>query len=712
MTQDTYPEISTQIIQSVLGVNRDQQGKSPFIKKDVQPSILQNLSSSMRVGSVKPAGFDFLLSDSLSNNVRRLDVTKRNLGDGMDMLMTAEDALAKIQNNLERMQELASEAANPLYTSKVRERLQKEADYLAREISVIEETAEFKGQKLLSKDAVAVTLQVGYQSYQTSRMTIGLDQGILGQLEKTSSTTTPYIPPATPAEPETGSPEDGQTNAGGSTPDAPTYPIQPVPGTGDTEATEPVGGGGSGSAGSGADSESAVISPEAPPATVAELATNAEIAAVFGWEVDSAGNIYTGQATADVLSDFWSGMTQRLGNGNNATLTATQALKDRLDLNVDYGLHHQYVSETFNINGVDVEYQFKVSFTGGTNSEGQQVVTDLKPTMSHEEEWQNGSPINVVLGDQQVAVRFNRNLNQNQSQNYNYLENARPGGFQNFGILTTDFRPLTVENIQETSTPAVEPPPSAVTDPIQPPVTDEQPATPADPVELPPEGNEPGSGDTGSTGPGSSSGGRQSGGGDAATEGSGINSGKTLLETILSSEAANIKSVDLSSNQTAKAALVSTTEAIDFVKNLRSSLEASVRELGSIMVGHETHSKVLTDSSERIQDAAIAQQTALQAQQQILEQTNLAVFGMANTDNRTVLSLLKEQETSFSEIPYQFPREEDQEKKEARQQVNRTAVVKEDEKDTEPLYQYPRATDEQAQHQLASVQSSVPREIA
>lgn len=323
------------------------------------------------------------------------------------------------------------------------------------------------------------------------------------------------------------------------------------------------------------------------------------------------------------------------------------------------------------------------------------------------------------MGDQQVAVRFNRNLNQNQSQNYNYLEDARPGGFQSFGILTTDFRPLTVENIQETSTP-----PPEVTDPVPPPVTDEEPITPADPTlpsEPPTTGNEPGSGDTGSdnnggsgsAGSGSGSGG-QSGNGDAATGTGGTDSGKTLLETILSSDVSEVKAVNLSTTQAAQAAVVSTSEAIDFVKNLRSNLEVGVRELGSIMVGHEVHSKALTDSSGRIQDAATAQQAALQAQQQILDQTTLAVSGMANTDNRAVLSLLKGPESSFIEIPYQFPRE-DQDKKEAEQQVNQTPATNKDEEDQEPLYQYPRETDEQEQQQpqrQAPVQTSAEQNVA
>lgn len=737
MSQETSAELSTQVIQSVLGSQKE--AFTPAFNKKPENNLLASLASSMRLDTARPRGYDYQLSESLTNNVRRLDVAKRNLGDGMDMLMTADGALSKIQSNLERMKELASEASNPLYNREARERLQKEADFLAQEISVIEESAEFKGQKLLNQDTAALTLQVGYQAYQTSRMTIGFDQGILGRLEQTPETTTPVITPVTPTDPQTDTSSGRQTDTGG-TSDNLTDPVtEPDPGTGgDTGTTDPVDTGGSGGAGDGSGGAAEpdntttdpVTSPETPPVAVAELASNAEIAAAFGWEVDSEGKIYTGQATAAALSEFWSGMTQSTGGssgGGNGqgngkgknkqadsepqasslnNITATDKLKAYLDLDVEDGLHHQTISKTFDINGTNVEYQFKVSFIVGTNSRGEKEVLDVKPTMSNEDQWQNGSPINVVLGDQQVAVRFNRNLNQNQTQNYNYLENSDPGGFQNFGILTSDFRPLTVENIQETATPPVEVAPPSATDP-------EQPAEPVQPTEPPVTDSETGTGSdgSGSSGSGAGTGGSSdadpSAGGQSGNAGSGhagtggTGSGKTLLETLLSGEAgSSIQVVNLTDSQSAESAVQSTAEAIDFVKNMRADLEASARELGAIMSGHEVHSRALTESSGRIQDAASAQQAAYFTQQQILEQTSLAVSGMANTDNRAVLSLLKGPEPSVSEIPYHFPPEEKaQDKQQPLQAVSQSGAEKQsadDEEEQQPLYEYPREEEEQS----------------
>ena len=158
--------------------------------------------------------------------------------------------------------------------------------------------------------------------------------------------------------------------------------------------------------------------------------------------------------------------------------------------------------------------------------------------------------------------------------------------------------------------------------------------------------------------------------------------------------------VNLTDSQSAQTAVQSTAEAIDFVKNMRADLEASARELGAIMSGHEVHTRALTESSGRIQDAASAQQAAYFTQQQILEQTSLAVSGMANTDNRAVLSLLKGPEPSVSEIPYHFPPEEKaQDKQQPLQAASQSGAEKQsadDEEEQQPLYEYPREEEEQS----------------
>lgn len=119
---------------------------------------LQRLSSGLRINSAKDDAAGLFIAQQLTRDIRGTNQAVRNAADGISLGQTAEGALGQIANNLQRIREIAIQAANA--TVGDRSGLQKEVDQLTQEISRIVQTTEFSGTKLLS-GATSLVFQVG-----------------------------------------------------------------------------------------------------------------------------------------------------------------------------------------------------------------------------------------------------------------------------------------------------------------------------------------------------------------------------------------------------------------------------------------------------------------------------------------------------------------------------------------------------------------------
>lgn len=119
---------------------------------------LQRLSSGLRINSAKDDAAGLFIAEQLTRDIRGTNQAVRNAADGISLGQTAEGALGQIANNLQRIREIAIQAANA--TVGDRTGLQKEVDQLTQEISRIVQTTEFSGTKLLS-GATSLVFQVG-----------------------------------------------------------------------------------------------------------------------------------------------------------------------------------------------------------------------------------------------------------------------------------------------------------------------------------------------------------------------------------------------------------------------------------------------------------------------------------------------------------------------------------------------------------------------
>jgi flagellin len=124
---------------------------------------LERLSSGLRINRAKDDAAGLAISERFTSQIRGLEQAVRNTNDGISMMQTAEGALSEVENSLQRMRELAVQAANGTYNSSDRQSLQDEYAALASEITRITDVTEFNNINLLGQ-ASGVSFQVGWEN--------------------------------------------------------------------------------------------------------------------------------------------------------------------------------------------------------------------------------------------------------------------------------------------------------------------------------------------------------------------------------------------------------------------------------------------------------------------------------------------------------------------------------------------------------------------
>ena len=134
-------------------------------------TTLQRLSSGLRVNSAKDDAAGLAVAEAFTSQIRGNTQAVRNANDGISLGQTAESALASIAGNLQRVREIAVQAANGTISNTNRSQLQQEVDQLTQEVSRIVQTTTFNGTSLLS-GASSLTFQVGADGNATNQVSI------------------------------------------------------------------------------------------------------------------------------------------------------------------------------------------------------------------------------------------------------------------------------------------------------------------------------------------------------------------------------------------------------------------------------------------------------------------------------------------------------------------------------------------------------------
>jgi flagellin len=140
--------------------------------RSLQTSMAR-LSSGLRINSAKDDAAGLAISDKMTTQIRGMNQAVRNANDGISMAQTAEGAIQESTNLLQRMRELAVQAANGTYGDEERASLNDEFNQLQQEISRIATSTEFNGKQVLMGSMDGTTLQVGANAGDTITITLG-----------------------------------------------------------------------------------------------------------------------------------------------------------------------------------------------------------------------------------------------------------------------------------------------------------------------------------------------------------------------------------------------------------------------------------------------------------------------------------------------------------------------------------------------------------
>ena len=127
-------------------------------------TTMQRLSSGLRVNSAKDDAAGLAIAERMNTQVKGLTVAARNANDGISLAQTAEGALGKVGDMLQRMRELAVQASNATNSDSDRAALQAEVKQLAAEIDRVAKQTNFNGQKILDGSFAGAVFQVGANS--------------------------------------------------------------------------------------------------------------------------------------------------------------------------------------------------------------------------------------------------------------------------------------------------------------------------------------------------------------------------------------------------------------------------------------------------------------------------------------------------------------------------------------------------------------------
>ncbi|WP_237173799.1 FliC/FljB family flagellin [Paracandidimonas lactea] len=129
-------------------------------------SAIERLSSGMRINSAKDDAAGQAIANRFTSNIKGLTQAGRNANDGISIAQTTESSLNEINNNLQRIRELAVQASNGTNSSSDLTSIQAEIDQRLSEIDRISEQTQFNGTKVLASDKT-LSIQVGANDGQT-----------------------------------------------------------------------------------------------------------------------------------------------------------------------------------------------------------------------------------------------------------------------------------------------------------------------------------------------------------------------------------------------------------------------------------------------------------------------------------------------------------------------------------------------------------------
>ena len=140
--------------------------------QSAQQKSTEKLSSGYRINRAGDDAAGLSISEKMRSQIRGLNKASSNAEDGISLIQVAEGALNESHSILQRMNELATQAANDTNTSSDRSAIQQELTQLTSELDRIYSTTQFNTMNLLDGDFTGKSLQVGALSGQVISVSI------------------------------------------------------------------------------------------------------------------------------------------------------------------------------------------------------------------------------------------------------------------------------------------------------------------------------------------------------------------------------------------------------------------------------------------------------------------------------------------------------------------------------------------------------------
>ena len=140
---------------------------------------IEKLSSGMRINRAGDDASGLAVSEKMRSQIRGLNQAGQNIQNGVSFIQATEGYLAETTDIMQRMRELAVQAANGIYSSEDRMQIQVEVSQLVAEVDRIASHAQFNGMNLLTgrfaKDSATEVMQlhVGANMDQNEKIYVG-----------------------------------------------------------------------------------------------------------------------------------------------------------------------------------------------------------------------------------------------------------------------------------------------------------------------------------------------------------------------------------------------------------------------------------------------------------------------------------------------------------------------------------------------------------
>ena len=134
---------------------------------------MERLTSGLRINSASDDAAGVAVATRINSDVQGMRMAIRNATDGQSMINTAEGAMVEITNILQRMRELAIQAANGTNSPTDREMIQLEIDQLTMEVDRIAQSTQWAGQSIFNGARGANELATSHTEAYTTNFQIG-----------------------------------------------------------------------------------------------------------------------------------------------------------------------------------------------------------------------------------------------------------------------------------------------------------------------------------------------------------------------------------------------------------------------------------------------------------------------------------------------------------------------------------------------------------